>query len=89
MKLEPISSNTFGLNKQTKIMYTKPYTKIITDTVKLANGKKILYSKTYEGNTLTSKLSYLKNAAGEWVKSRLRYYKGGKVVKTLNSEKEV
>ena len=89
MKLEPISSNTFGLNKQTKIMYTKPYTKIITDTVKLANGKKILYSKTYEGNTLTSKLSYLKNAAGEWVKSRLRYYKGGKVVKTLDSQKEV
>lgn len=85
MKLEPISSNTFGLNKQTKIMYTKPYTKIITDTVKLANGKRILYSKTYEGNTLTSKLSYLKNAAGEWVKSRLRYYKGGKVVKTLDS----
>lgn len=89
MKLEPISSNTFGLNKQTKIMYTKPYTKIITDTVKLANGKMILYSKTYEGNTLTSKLSYLKNAAGEWVKSRLRYYKGGKVVKTLDSQKEV
>ena len=89
MKLEPISSNTFGLNKQTKIMYTKPYTKIITDTVKLANGKRILYSKTYEGNTLTSKLSYLKNAAGEWVKSRLRYYKGGKVVKTLDSQKEV
>ena len=89
MKIQPVESPNFGLVRQTQIRYTAPYTKVITDTVKLANGKKVLFAKTYSGNTLESKLSYLKDAAGQWVKSKLRYYQGGKVVKTLNSEKEV
>lgn len=90
MKLQPINNTAFGLNRQTQIRYTKPYTKVITDTVTLANGKKAMFAKTYSGNTLESKLSYLKDAAGNWIKSRLRYYKGGKAVKTLESRnKEV
>ena len=89
MKIQPVESPNFGLVRQTQIRYTAPYTKVITDTVKLANGKKVIFASTYSGNTLESKLTYLKDAAGQWVKSKLRYYKGGKVVKTLNSEKEV
>lgn len=85
MKIQPVESPNFGLVRQTQIRYTAPYTKVITDTVKLANGKKVIFASTYSGNTLESKLTYLKDAAGQWVKSKLRYYKGGKVVKTLDS----
>ena len=85
MKIQPTHSPAFGLIRQTKIRYTKPYTKVITDTVKLVNGKKAIFASTYSGNTLESTLSYLQDAAGRWIKSKLRYYKGGKVVKTLDS----
>ena len=52
--------------------------------VELDNGKKLLIR---DGGWY--KLQSLYDEVGRWVKSRLRYYKGGKVVKTLNSEKEV
>ena len=88
MKIQPVESPNFGLMRQTQIRYTAPYTKVITDTVKLANGKKVLFAKTYSGNTLESKLSYLKDEAGRWVKSKLRYYKGGKVVKEMECKND-
>ena len=87
MRIQPTQQTpNFGLVKQTRIRFTAPYTKVVTDTVTLANGKKAMFAKTYSGNTLESKLSYLKDAAGNWVKSRLRYYKGGKIIKELVSE---
>lgn len=86
MKIQPVESPNFGLVRQTQIRYTAPYTKVITDTVKLANGKKAIFASTYSGNTLESKLSYLKDAAGKWIKSKLDYFENGKVVKTLISK---
>lgn len=88
MKIQPVESPNFGLVRQTQIRYTAPYIKVITDTVKLANGKKVLFAKTYSGNTLESKLSYLKDEAGRWVKSKLRYYKSGKVVKEMECKND-
>ena len=38
MKIQPVESPNFGLVRQTQIRYTAPYTKVITDTVKLANA---------------------------------------------------
>ena len=86
MKIQPVESPNFGLVRQTQIRYTAPYTKVITDTVKLANGKKAIFASTYSGNTLESKLSYLKDAAGKWIKSKLDYFENGKIVKTLISK---
>nr|DAV00867.1 MAG TPA: hypothetical protein [Caudoviricetes sp.] len=48
--------------------------------VELDNGKKLLIR---DGGWY--KLQSLYDEVGRWVKSRLRYYKGGKVVKTLDS----
>jgi hypothetical protein len=38
--------------------------------------------------TLTEKLSYLRDEAGEWVKSKLQIFKNGEVVKTLKGRKK-
>ena len=86
MKIQPIQSPNFGLKVTRKIRFDSDQLKRVVDTVHLENGKKLIITKAYECNTLVSKLQYLKNEAGDWIKSKLKYYKGRQVIKELTSE---
>lgn len=87
MKIEPIppASPAFGLNRQTSIRYIAPDRKRIIDNIYLTNGKKLMIAKEYHRDNLAVKLYYLKDAAGNWIKSKLDYFEQGKVTKTLFS----
>lgn len=62
--------------------------KTIAETVHLKNGKKLTISKTIDKmGELQEKLYYLRDEMGNWVKSKLQYFKGGRVVKELKGEK--
>lgn len=89
MKIQPTQTPSFGMNYTQKIYYDNRFIKHVTDTVHLDNGKKVIISKCYDYGNLTSKLQYLKDEAGNWVKSKLKCYKNGKAVKTITSKKEV
>ena len=86
MRIEP-TQPTFGLNTQRVIRYDTPYCKRIIDTVNLQNGKTLTISKHFERDNLTQKLYYLKNQAGEWIKSKLKMYKGNSVNQVLQSNR--
>ena len=85
MKIQPTQSPNFGLNVTRKIRFDSAQLKRVVDTVHLENGKKLIITKAYDCNTLCYKLQYLKDKAGDWVRSKLRYYKGGKTVRTMES----
>lgn len=89
MKIQPTNQVTFGLNRQTQIRYVTPEVRKVIDTVRLSNRKQVIVSKEYYRGNLSSKLQYLKDAAGEWVKSKLVYYSGNKPAKVIKSEKEM
>lgn len=83
-------AKAFGLNRSAKVLYRPNATKVLVDRVELADGKVITYSKTYDKwGKMTEKLSYLRDTAGEWVKSKLQYFnKDGEVIKTLKGNKK-
>lgn len=62
-----------------RLIQQKKLTQIV-----LNNGNRLSVRQTPEW-----KLQTLYDKAGKWIRSRLRYYRGGKVVKTLDSQKEV
>jgi hypothetical protein len=94
----------FGLKKSTKTIFRyaennhcvslsvdKPTIcgKIVQDTVHFENGKKLKISKSYDKmGELTDKLYYLRDEANKWIKSKVQYFKGGRVVKELRSSRE-
>ena len=89
MQIQPIQMTPgFGLNSTRKIYFDTPLIKRVVDTVHLGNGKKVIISKCYDYGNLISKLQYLKDEAGNWVKSKLKCYKNGKAVKTITSSAE-
>lgn len=93
----------FGLKRSTKTLYRYAtdshcvstcsdmptlFSKTIQDTVHFENGKTLKISKTYDKmGELTDKLYYLRDEAGKWVKSKLQYFKGNKLVKELKGQK--
>lgn len=83
-------NKAFGLKRTSKVIYYPPTYKKIVDTVELQNGKRATFTKKYnQFGVLTEKLSYLRDAAGEWVKSKLQYFnKDGEVIKTLKGNKK-
>ena len=86
MKIQPTNQVTFALNRQTQIRYVTPEVRKVIDTVRLSNRKQVIVSKEYYRGNLSSKLQYLKDAAGKWIKSKLDYFENGKIVKTLISK---
>ena len=82
MKIQPTQKNNlnFGIYKVTQMTrYGKRDTGLI-------NGYKLdIYTAKEEGE-LVHKLYYLADNLGNWVKSKLKFYKGNKVVKVINSE---
>lgn len=89
MKIQPTQSPNFGLNVTRKIRFDSDTLKRVVDTIHFNNGKKLIITKAYDCNTLVSKLQYLKNEAGDWVRSKLRYYKGRQVIKEMRSYNNV
>lgn len=65
----------------------RDYGKVIKDTG-IINGKRLDIYSAYdlEGN-LIHKLYYLADSVGNWIKSKLKYYENGKVVKEVRSER--
>ena len=90
MKIQPIKQTpNFGLNVTRKIRFDSDTLKRVVDTVHFNNGKKLIITKAYDCNTLVSKLQYLKNEAGDWVRSKLQLFRAGKTVRKIESKKEV
>lgn len=82
MRIQPIQQNntSFGIYKVTKMT---SYGNRVTG---LINGYKLDVYTAKEDGELIHKLYYLTDKAGNWIKSKLKYYKGGSVVKVINSE---
>lgn len=54
----------------------------------IVNGKTLNIYQAYstDSNELIHKLYYLKDNAGNWIKSKLKYFKGGQCFKIIRSE---
>lgn len=74
-----------GLNKvPTKRVYYSPNSFLEEDIVKLKNHT-LLIARNYPNGKLSSTLFYLKDQAGRWIKSKLKYFEDG-VQKVIRSE---
>lgn len=82
----PPYNPSFGLNRTPvrRIDY-RPNCYIEKEIVKLKENT-ILVSRNYLDNKLSSTLFYVKNKAGNWVKSKLKYIEDG-VLKVIRSER--
>lgn len=77
---------TMGLNRvPTKRINYLPNGFIEKDIVRLKNHT-LLITRNYPNGELTSTLFYVKNKAGDWVKSKLKYIEDG-VLKVIRSER--
>lgn len=87
MKIEGIQNTCFRCHKGS-IERLRDYGKVIKDTG-VINGKKLDIYSAYdtEGN-LIHKLYYLADNMGNWIKSKLKFYKGRQVVKVIRSEND-
>ena len=75
MKIQPIQQPTFQMKWESKALPNVTKSKIELD-----NGKKLLIR-----DVGWYKLQSLYDEVGNWVKSKLRYYKGRQVVKEIRS----
>lgn len=87
LRVNPIQTQqpTFGV----RINGIKRYNgnnehKIITKAT-LENGKQIIIADYFQDNKLIHKLQYLKDSAGKWIKSKLKYYENNKIVQIIRS----
>jgi len=84
-----VGCKAFGLKRSSKVVYHPPTYKKIVDTVELQNGKRVTFTRMYnQFGELKEKLSYLRDSAGDWVKSKLQIFKDGEVIKTLKGRKK-
>ena len=82
MNIQPIDNTQ---NFQKRVYYSKYG--FIEKTVYKFKDKEVEISKNYLNEQLLCTLIYVKQA-GKWVKSKLKYFKDGKVCKTLTSSKD-
>ena len=78
MRIQPIQQPTFQMKCESKALPNVTKSKI-----ELANGKKLLIR---DGGWY--KLQSLYDEVGNWVKSKLRYYKGRQVIKEMRSYRD-
>lgn len=89
MKIQPIQPQmTFQMKwsshtHKTIDGYVSKFDEIILD-----NGKILRINTESRNGVKETKLQYLVNSAGEWIKSKLRYFSDNKVYKTLESERK-
>jgi hypothetical protein len=86
-KTPPYNPN-FGIRiKPTKTSYYYPNC-YIEKEVGLFNGKQVILSKNFMNDKLTSRLIYIKDETGKWLKSKLKYLEDGQW-KVLKGESNV
>ena len=78
MRIQPIQQPTFQMKWESKALPNVTKSKI-----ELTNGKKLLIR---DGGWY--KLQSLYDEVGNWVKSKLRYYKGRQVIKEMRSYRD-
>ncbi len=78
MKIQPIQQPTFQMRWESKALPN-----LVKNTIELDNGKKLLVR-----NRDWYKLQTLYDEFGNWVKSKLRLYKGRQVVKEMRSYRD-
>ena len=88
MKIQqtPPYNPTMGLNRvPTKRTYYLPNGFLEKDIVKLKDHT-LLITRNYPNGELNSTLFYLKDQAGRWIKSKLKYFEDGmqKVIRSEN-----
>ena len=76
MKMQAIQQPTFQMKWERKTLPN-----LVKNTIELDNGKKLLVR---DGGWY--KLQSLYDEFGNWVKSKLRYYKGRQVIKEVRSD---
>lgn len=81
MKIIPIDYSLSAFRR--RIQYSQYG--YIEKTVKKFKDKEVELSSNYVDNNLLCTLIYVKQA-GKWLKSKLKYYRDGKVYKTLTSD---
>lgn len=87
MRIESITQSSFKCHKGS-IERIREYGKVIRDTG-IFNGKKLdIYSAYSKDGQIIHKLYYLSDSVGNWIKSKLKYYKGRQVVKIIRSERD-
>lgn len=80
MRLEPIGNIAFGIYKKSVV---KPYGYV--DIGQYQDKIIEIYTAKREDGSLLHKLYYIKNLAGEWLMSRLKYFYKGKCQRVINS----
>ena len=78
---------SFGLNTQRHIRYITPEVTQLNETVWFKNGNTLRIASEYRRDELVNKLYYLKDSAGRWIKSKLKFYENGKMTGVLRSER--
>ena len=86
MKIQPIDNTIFKCHKGTTEKI-RDYGKVIQDTGIFKGNKLDIYSAYSREGKLIHKLYYLSDNVGHWLKSKLKYYENGKVIKEIRSEK--
>lgn len=88
MKIQPIQSPNFGVRlKPTKVSHYYPNC-FVEKEEGLFKGKQVIISKNFINDKLSSRLIYVKDEAGKWLKSKLKYLENGEW-KTLKGESNV
>lgn len=87
MKIQPTQpSPSFGVRiKPTKVSHYYPNMRIEKE-VGLFKGHEVTVSKNFVNNKITSRLIYVKDNTGKWLKSKLKYLDEG-VWKVLKGER--
>ena len=81
MKVERINSTTFGVRKKEHVRTLGNETiKSVEGTI---NGKKITVYEEYTDNILMSKLHYLSDSLGNFIKLKITQFQDGKKIRTL------
>lgn len=89
MRIQPIQTNQpiFKMRYNQKV-YDNIVSKRVIDKIELDNGNRLVISTNYLFDKPTDKLMTLYDKLGNWVKSKLRYYKGRRVIQEMRSHNE-
>lgn len=78
MRTQPIQSPNFGVRIQpTKVINHNPRVRVEKE-VGFYKDHHITLTKNYLDNQLISRLIYVKDNTGKWLKSKLKYFQDGK-----------
>ena len=85
MYIEPIQPTSFKCRKGS-VERLRDYGKVITETGIINKKKLDIYTAYTNEGDIIHKLYYLADDVGNWIKSKLKFYKDGKCYKTIRSE---